>query len=46
MNWREHKKQLLKDPEFKKEFDALETEYKLAATLIRLHLSRLKTPGR
>jgi DNA-binding XRE family transcriptional regulator len=34
------KKQLLKDPEFIKEFDALETEYKLAATLIRLRLAR------
>jgi DNA-binding XRE family transcriptional regulator len=40
MNWREQKKQLLKDPEFAKEYDALETEYKLAATLIRLRLAR------
>ena len=23
MNWREHKKRLLKDPEFKKEYEAL-----------------------
>jgi transcriptional regulator with XRE-family HTH domain len=40
MNWREHKKQLLRDPEFIKEYDALETEYKFAATLIRLRLAR------
>ncbi|MFC1957924.1 helix-turn-helix transcriptional regulator [Chloroflexota bacterium] len=40
MNWREHKKKLLEDPEFRKEYDALETEYKLAAALIRLCLSK------
>jgi transcriptional regulator with XRE-family HTH domain len=40
MNWREQKKRLLKDPEFVKEYDALKTEYKLAATLIRLRLAR------
>ena len=40
MNWREHKKQLLNNPEFVKEYDALETEYKLAATLIRLRLAK------
>ena len=40
MNWREHKKQLMKDPEFRKEYDALETEYKLAAALIRLRLAK------
>jgi transcriptional regulator with XRE-family HTH domain len=40
MNWREHKKLLIKDPEFVKEYDTLETEYKLAATLIRLRLAR------
>jgi transcriptional regulator with XRE-family HTH domain len=40
MDWKEHKKQLLKDPEFKKEYEALEPEYKLASTLIRLRLAK------
>ena len=40
MNWREHKKQLMKDPEFRKEYEALEPEYKLAAALIRLRLGK------
>jgi DNA-binding XRE family transcriptional regulator len=40
MNWKEQKKQLMKNPEFVKEYDALETEYKLAANLIRLRLAR------
>ena len=40
MNWREHKKQLMKDPEFRKEYEALEPEYKLAAALIRLRLAK------
>ncbi len=40
MNWREHKKRLLKDPEFRKEYEALELEYKLASALIRLRLAK------
>ena len=40
MNWREHKKQLMKDPEFRKEYEALEPEYKLATALIRLRLAK------
>ncbi len=40
MNWKEHKKRLLKDPEFRKEYEALEPEYKLASTLIRLRLAK------
>jgi ribosome-binding protein aMBF1 (putative translation factor) len=40
MNWKEQKKQLMKNPEFVKEYDGLETEYKLAATLIRLRLAK------
>jgi len=40
MNWREHKKQLMKDPEFRKEYEALDTEYKLASDLIRLRLAK------
>ena len=40
MDWDEYKKQLLKDPEFKKEYEALEPEYALAAALIRLRLAK------
>ena len=40
MNWKEHKKQLMKDLDFRKEYEALEPEYKLAAALIRLRLSK------
>lgn len=40
MNWKEHKKRLLKDPEFRKEYEALEPEYKLASALIRLRLEK------
>ena len=40
MNWKEHRKKLLKDPEFKAEYEALEPEYRLAAALIRLRLAK------
>jgi len=40
MNWKEHKKRLLKDPEFRAEYETLEPEYELAAALIRLRLAR------
>ncbi|MBW2342043.1 MAG: helix-turn-helix transcriptional regulator [Deltaproteobacteria bacterium] len=40
MNWKEHKKRLLKDPEFRQEYEALEPEYRLAAALIRLRLAK------
>ncbi|MFC1989827.1 helix-turn-helix domain-containing protein [Chloroflexota bacterium] len=40
MNWKEHKKELLKDPEFRKEYEELEPEYKLASALIRLRLAK------
>ena len=40
MNWKEHKKQLMKDPEFSEEFEALEPEYKLASAMIRLRLAK------
>ena len=40
MNWKEHKKKLLRDPEFRKEYEALEPEYRLASSLIRLRLAR------
>ena len=40
MNWKEHKRRLLKDPGFKKEYEALKPEYRLAAALIRLRLAK------
>lgn len=40
MNWREHKKLLMQDPEFKREYDNLEPEYKFAVNLIRLRLAK------
>ena len=40
MNWKEHKKRLINESGFRKEYDALEPEYKLAATLIRLRLAK------
>jgi transcriptional regulator with XRE-family HTH domain len=40
MNWKEHKRQLIKDPAFRKEYEALEPEYRLASDLIRLRLSK------
>lgn len=40
MNWKEHKKRLLKDPDFRAEYEALEPEYRLAAALIRLRLAK------
>jgi hypothetical protein len=43
MNWKEQKKQLMKNPEFVGEYNALEPEYKLAAALIRLRLAKGST---
>jgi len=40
MNWKEHKKRLMRDPEFREQYEALEPEYKLAAAVIRLRLAR------
>ena len=40
MNWKEHKKQLMRDRGFRQEYEALEPEYKLASALIRLRLSK------
>jgi transcriptional regulator with XRE-family HTH domain len=40
MDWKEHKKRLLKDPEFRKEYEALEPEHRLASALIRLRLAK------
>jgi DNA-binding XRE family transcriptional regulator len=43
MNWKEQKKQRLKNPEFVKEYKALEPEFKLAANLISLRLAKRLT---
>ena len=40
MNWKEHKTKLMKDPEFRKDYEALAPEYKLVADLIRLRLAK------
>ncbi len=40
MNWKEHKKKLLKDSGFMEEYQALEPEYKLASAMIRLRLAK------
>jgi len=40
MDWKEHKKRLLKDPEFSKEYAGLEPEFKLVSALIRLRLAK------
>jgi transcriptional regulator with XRE-family HTH domain len=40
MNWKEHKKLLMQDPEFNMEYENLETEYKFAVNLIRLRLAK------
>jgi len=40
MNWKEQKKRLLRDPEFRKEYEALKPEYQLASALIRLRLAK------
>ena len=40
MDWKEHKKRLLKDPEFREEYEALGPEYRLASALIKLRLAK------
>ena len=45
MNWKEHKKQLMKDMDFRNEYEALEPEYRLAAALIRLRLAKGLSQG-
>jgi len=40
MNWKEYKQQLLKDPAVRREYEALEPEYRLAAALMRLRLAK------
>jgi hypothetical protein len=45
MNWKEHKKRLLKDPEFKKEYKALAPEYEATSAAIRRRLKRSAAPS-
>jgi len=40
MNWKEYKQELLKDVDFAREYKALEPEYQVAASLIRLRLKQ------
>lgn len=40
MNWRELKAELLKNPEFVREYEALETEYRLLEAIIRRRLEK------
>ncbi|HAG07415.1 MAG: Transcriptional regulator, XRE family [Clostridia bacterium 62_21] len=40
MNWKEFKADLLKDPALKKEYDALETEYRLLRAIIQRRLEK------
>ncbi|WP_027719101.1 helix-turn-helix domain-containing protein [Desulfovirgula thermocuniculi] len=40
MNWRELKAQLLKNPEFKEEYDALEPEYRLLRAVIQRRIEK------
>lgn len=47
MNWEEYHKEMMKDPEFKAEYDALEEEYKeLRRKLEKEIAAREKAPHR
>jgi len=41
--WKEYKKEVFKDPAFKKAYDALEPEFKLASSLIQARLDNKLT---
>ena len=41
--WKQHKKELLKNPKFKAAYDELEPEYRLANELIRARLGKKMT---
>ena len=41
--WKEYKKEALKDPAFKKAYDALEPEFKLASSLIQARIDKKLT---
>jgi transcriptional regulator with XRE-family HTH domain len=38
MDWKEYKQELLKDKNFTREYEALDPEYQVAASLLRLRL--------
>lgn len=41
--WKQHKKELMKNPRFKVAYDALEPEFKLAESLIQARIDRKLT---
>jgi predicted transcriptional regulator len=41
--WKEHKKELMKNPKFKEAYDALEPEFRLASELIAARISKKLT---
>lgn len=43
MDWATYKKKLMKDPEFKKEYEALEPEYALKRRIIELRIKKEMT---
>jgi hypothetical protein len=40
MNWKYHKRQLMRNPEFVREYHALEPEYEQASALIHFRLAK------
>jgi hypothetical protein len=40
MNWKEYSKNLLQNLEFRGEYEALEPEYRMVSTMIRLRLEK------
>jgi transcriptional regulator with XRE-family HTH domain len=40
MDWKEHKARLMKDPEFRAEYEALEPVYQLARILVQKRIER------
>ena len=40
MNWNTHKKQLLKDPEFRKAYEESRLEYEIARAIIRARIKK------
>ncbi len=43
MEWKEFKRELLKDPEFKKEYEKLEPEYRIIRQIISLRRKKKLT---
>lgn len=40
MNWQEYKKELMQDPEFVQEYEALELEHQVARAIIEMRIKR------